>query len=122
MCFILPRNKIEQETSVFEWSQKGSLRFFYDQMFNTQSRELESLTQEAECYEPPPGTMQEYPKLKPLKMLDVFAGAGGLSIGLEQSGVAEAKWAIEWEQDAAAAYKVQPYFSTTGCFTIKWVK
>ena len=43
---------------------------------------------------------------KPLNMLDVFAGCGGLSIGLEQSGVALTKWAIEWEEDAAKAFKV----------------
>ena len=108
LCFIMPRNRIEQEEpSVFAWSQKGSLRFFYDQTFNTETRELEPLTKEAENYQPPPGTMQDYPlPEKPLNMLDVFAGCGGLSIGIEQSGLAEAKWAIEWEPDAAEAYKV----------------
>ena len=39
-------------------------------------------------------------------MMDVFAGVGGLSIGLEQAGVAEAKWAIEYVKDAANAFKV----------------
>ena len=43
-------------------------------------------------------------------MLDVFAGCGGLSIGLEQSGVAVTKWAIEWEKDAAKAFKVRFLF------------
>ena len=38
--------------------------------------------------------------------MDVFAGVGGLSIGLEQAGVAEAKWAIEYVKDAANAFKV----------------
>ena len=44
---------------------------------------------------------------KSLNMLDVFAGCGGLSIGLEQSGVAITKWAIEWEKDAAKAFEVR---------------
>ena len=38
-------------------------------------------------------------------MMDVFAGCGGLSMGLEKSGVAKAKWAIEWEKPAADAFK-----------------
>ena len=35
-----------------------------------------------------------------------FLGDKDLAIGLEQSGVAQAKWAIEWEKDAAKAFKV----------------
>lgn len=42
---------------------------------------------------------------KPLKCLDVFAGCGGLSLGLHQSGVADSKWAIEVYEPAAKAYK-----------------
>ena len=33
------------------------------------------------------------PKIgQPLRSLDIFAGAGGLSLGLHQSGVAETNW------------------------------
>ena len=35
----------------------------------------------------------------------MFTGCGGLSIGLEQSGVAKCRWAIEWDEDAANAFK-----------------
>ena len=105
LCYILPENKI-QETA-FAWTQKGLLRFYYSEMFNTKTRTLESITEEGKNYEPPPGYIQDFPMLdKPLNMLDVFAGCGGLSIGLEQSGVALTKWAIEWEEDAAKAFKV----------------
>lgn len=31
---------------------------------------------------------------RPLRCMDVFAGCGGLSEGLHQSGVAETKWAV----------------------------
>ena len=34
-----------------------------------------------------------------------FVGCGGLSIGLEQSGVAKCKWAIEWDEDIAKAFQ-----------------
>ena len=45
------------------------------------------------------------PKVKPLQSLDIFAGCGGLSLGLHQSGVAETKWAIECYDSAAKAFK-----------------
>ena len=106
LCYILPENKIQEDTA-FEWTQKGLLRFYYSQMFNAESRTLESMNEEAENFEPPPGSIQDFPMLdKPLNMLDVFAGCGGLSIGLEQSGVAITEWAIEWEKDAAKAFEV----------------
>jgi len=43
---------------------------------------------------------------RPLNCLDVFAGCGGLSLGLHQSGVANSRWAIEVFEPAAKAYKL----------------
>ena len=40
-----------------------------------------------------------------LRTLDVFAGCGGLSEGLHQSGVSKTLWAIEQDSDAASAFK-----------------
>lgn len=41
-----------------------------------------------------------------MRTLDVFAGCGGLSEGLHQSGISETLWAIEQDADAAAAFKI----------------
>ncbi|KAL3680908.1 hypothetical protein R1sor_023864 [Riccia sorocarpa] len=41
-----------------------------------------------------------------LSSLDIFAGCGGLSEGLHQSGASTTKWAIEYDQDAADAFKL----------------
>ncbi|KAJ7541010.1 hypothetical protein O6H91_10G041100 [Diphasiastrum complanatum] len=41
-----------------------------------------------------------------LRTLDIFAGCGGLSEGLQQSGVTDTRWAIEYEHPAAEAFKV----------------
>eukprot|EP01018_Ginkgo_biloba_P018917 Gb_24436 [translate_table: standard] len=41
-----------------------------------------------------------------LVTLDIFAGCGGLSDGLQQSGVTLTKWAIEYEEPAAEAFKL----------------
>ncbi|XP_039683076.1 DNA (cytosine-5)-methyltransferase 1 [Medicago truncatula] len=42
---------------------------------------------------------------KRLATLDIFAGCGGLSEGLHQSGVSSTKWAIEYEEPAGNAFK-----------------
>ncbi|XP_019171500.1 PREDICTED: DNA (cytosine-5)-methyltransferase 1-like [Ipomoea nil] len=42
----------------------------------------------------------------PLATLDIFSGCGGLSEGLEKSGAAVTKWAIEFDQKAAEAFKL----------------
>ncbi len=39
-------------------------------------------------------------------MMDLFSGAGGLSTGLESSGVAVAHWAVENCPDAAEAFRL----------------
>ncbi|XWS41226.1 hypothetical protein CRYUN_Cryun17cG0062700 [Craigia yunnanensis] len=41
-----------------------------------------------------------------LATLDIFAGCGGLSEGLHQSGVSLTKWAIEYEEPAGDAFKL----------------
>ncbi|ESQ32376.1 hypothetical protein EUTSA_v10003514mg [Eutrema salsugineum] len=47
----------------------------------------------------------EVPKEMRLATLDIFAGCGGLSKGLEQAGISETKWAIEYEEPAGQAFK-----------------
>ncbi|GLI71179.1 hypothetical protein VaNZ11_016282 [Volvox africanus] len=41
-----------------------------------------------------------------LDTLDIFAGCGGLSEGMHQAGVARTRWAIEYDSEAAAAFKL----------------
>lgn len=41
-----------------------------------------------------------------LATLDIFAGCGGLSEGLEQSGATVTKWAIEYEEPAGEAFRL----------------
>lgn len=44
--------------------------------------------------------------IRKLRTLDLFAGCGGLSEGLHQAGIAENLWAIEKEEPAAYAYRL----------------
>ncbi|KAH9026772.1 S-adenosyl-L-methionine-dependent methyltransferase [Lactarius pseudohatsudake] len=41
---------------------------------------------------------------QPLQALELFSGAGGLSIGLEDSGFVETRWAIEYAPSAARTF------------------
>ena len=48
----------------------------------------------------------DYPEVQRLACLDIFSGCGGLSHGLLQAGVAQVKWAVEMNQPAAEAFKL----------------
>ncbi|KAL7082283.1 hypothetical protein ACP275_14G089700 [Erythranthe tilingii] len=50
--------------------------------------------------------LKEVPKQNCLTTLDIFAGCGGLSEGLEQSGASSTKWAIEYEEPAGDAFRL----------------
>ncbi|KAI9446182.1 S-adenosyl-L-methionine-dependent methyltransferase [Lactarius indigo] len=61
-----------------------------------------------ECYEEHMESISEQKLFvqshQPLQALELFSGAGGLSIGLEDSGFVETKWAIEYAPSAARTF------------------
>ena len=60
-----------------------------------------------------PGTKRGV--LEALKTLDIFAGCGGLSEGMHQAGIADTKWAIEYDDAAAEAFKLNHPFAAMLC-------
>ena len=44
--------------------------------------------------------------IPPLATMDIFAGCGGLSEGMHQTGVVDTRWAIEYNSSAAQAFQM----------------
>lgn len=122
-CFIRPECGLNESPQA--WTKKGEHRFYYNMMYNKAAGTFEDLTCEAERYGRSKskggkggkvksssnddetledGALPEMTRPK-LRTLDVFAGCGGLSCGLDMAGAAESKWAIEVYEPAAVAYK-----------------
>ena len=99
---IYVQNKCEvvKSKSTDIWSKK----FYFDEFYDVSRCITGTLPPEAEKYVSLSSPEKKYHKNK-LKGLDIFAGAGGFSVGLEESGIIETKWAIEWNKDAANTYK-----------------
>ena len=91
--------KLEFEPTPTDAEQIGSI------WQNQSKREKEKSTNSATAFYSHP-TYLSWPAIEPLKTLDIFAGCGGLSEGLHQSGVAETYWAIENDPPAAQAFRM----------------
>ncbi|XP_074597623.1 DNA (cytosine-5)-methyltransferase 1-like [Brevipalpus obovatus] len=49
--------------------------------------------------------MDEVSNFMPLRTLDLFAGCGGLSLGFDQSGVSQTRWAVEKDNSSAHSFR-----------------
>ena len=89
-----------------KWTSNGPDRFYFNQAYESSEKKF---------YEPSNLAKQigistiekgmDHPQVKKkLTTLDIFAGCGGLSEGLHQSGIAEVRWAVENDKSAAIAY------------------
>ena len=101
------RDKDEEYKAVKAWTEEGPDRFFFRQSYRPAAQMFEELPDLARSM-----TDSRFPRYPPMKTserlrgLDIFAGAGGLSLGLHQSGVSRTDWAIEADLSAAAAYQL----------------
>ncbi|XP_076247833.1 DNA methyltransferase 1a isoform X2 [Calliopsis andreniformis] len=126
-CYLVYSENLNQP--VDEWIAAGPNRFYFNEAYNAQKQTFDEPPYHAisigKC-----SKMKDNLKLKgkkkeenekraiinkpteykiishKLKTLDVFAGCGGLSEGLHQAGVSENLWAIEKEEPAAYAYRL----------------
>ncbi|OXU20811.1 hypothetical protein TSAR_006495 [Trichomalopsis sarcophagae] len=123
-CYLTYSENLD--ISVEEWTVAGPNRFYFTQMYSHKEEEFDEPPSKAcsigklikksdkikskskktdapKLIDIPP----DFPQIKKkLRTLDVFAGCGGLSEGLHQAGVAESSWAIEVDEAAAHAYRL----------------
>ncbi|XP_066253971.1 DNA (cytosine-5)-methyltransferase PliMCI-like [Euwallacea similis] len=117
-CFIMFSENVQ---SASDWSMGGPLRFYFEEQFDFKTGEFgeppagyrkigalgkggktKGKSNSRKIIETPP----EWDKIpQPLRGMDIFAGCGGLSEGLHQSGICETKWAIEFDLAAAQAFR-----------------
>lgn len=100
-CHIAFEGNLED---VQKWLSEGGDRFYFSETYDC----LENNFLEPSMTVKLIGRSVEWSNYQrggeKLTTLDVFAGCGGLSEGLRQSGVARVKWAIENDGSAAEAY------------------
>ena len=102
-CFIMPEQLIS--TDVTKWSSEGQYRFYFNQEFNKETKNLQKLSLSVlERYMKRNVNECSIPFVPALRSMDAFAGCGGLSAGLEKAGIADTKWAIEKCPFAAKAF------------------
>lgn len=98
-CYVRPLENISEKNDLIKWTDQGEDRFFVDKMYNADRKTYE-LNQNLSLWPAP--ILEEVPALN---TMDIFAGCGGLSAGLGQAGVANHKWAIDFWEPSADAYR-----------------
>nr|UOI87905.1 DNA cytosine-5-methyltransferase 1 [Sogatella furcifera] len=110
-----------------EWTRGGPHRFYFNQSYDSSSQTFNDPPSSAmnigskgkgkgnKCKVKSSVKLSEkrgdiaipWPDIsRPLQCLDVFAGCGGLSEGFHQSGIAKTSWAIEKDEMAAHAFRL----------------
>ncbi|CAH0547187.1 unnamed protein product [Brassicogethes aeneus] len=99
--------------SAQKWCSKGDNRFYYSKMYSPSTSDFMEIPNnfvilESSEYSP------KHPKIEEkLNCLDLFSGAGGLSLGLSQAGLINTKWAVEKDPNACHAFQL----NNPGCTT-----
>ncbi|CAN8014880.1 unnamed protein product [Ixodes persulcatus] len=120
-CYVIYGENLAQD--IDDYLRKGPHRFYFSEAYDGKTKTFTEPSSKARmmgCLGKGKGKKgkssqkaanveapEEYfvPRQK-LRGLDVFAGCGGLSEGFHQSGVSETCWAIECEEPAANAFRL----------------
>ncbi|XP_048478482.1 DNA (cytosine-5)-methyltransferase PliMCI [Plutella xylostella] len=122
-CHLVHEKNIPSENKQ-EWLEKDPSRFYFREAFSRKTGKFTEVPPEAESVgrvdkgkEKGKGKGKSSKasatteasttaSVRPLRTLDVFAGCGGLSLGLHTAGAAAPRWAVEQVEPAAHAYEL----------------
>ena len=110
-CHVKYLDKFEKPDNFDDLLQRKSYYFYFDQFFDENTGEIMDLhnkqieieRENKTLFDKRQKNISKLSKQK-LKTLELFAGCGGFSEGLVQSGVAELKWAVERDYTFASSY------------------
>ncbi|XP_017882042.1 DNA (cytosine-5)-methyltransferase PliMCI-like [Ceratina calcarata] len=136
-CYLIYSDNLDQ--SVEEWTAAGPHRFYFTQAYDASEKtfvdppynatnigksEVGKGKGKAKCKSKRSQTDDKKVVDRPvdyctvprkLRTLDVFAGCGGLSEGLKRAGITDNRWAIENDETAACAYRLNNPDTTVFC-------
>ena len=106
-CFVkLVASQSVTDQQIEQWTEQGPDRWFYRRLYRAATRQMEEC-EAGQSLSDLEDNYPRYPNLETkLRCLDIFSGCGGLSLGLHQAGILTTSWAIEMDQSAAQAYKL----------------
>ena len=110
-CQVKYLDKGEKADNFDDLLQRKSYNFYFDQFFDENNgqvrdlhrKEIEIERENKKLFDRRHKNISNFLNKK-LKTLELFAGCGGLSEGLKQSGVAELKWAVERDFTFASSF------------------
>ncbi|KAH7980184.1 hypothetical protein HPB49_013687 [Dermacentor silvarum] len=120
-CYVVYSENLAED--VEDYLRRGPHRFYFTEAYDSETKRFVEPSSKARMMgclgkgkgkkgksssnavniEPPE---EYYVPQRKLRSLDVFAGCGGLSEGFHQAGVSESCWAIEREEPAATAFRL----------------
>ena len=97
-----------EQGGLMDWTEEGEDRFLCSRSYESATKTFAPLSSQVVAALEAILARRPAPQLapvKPLRGLDIFAGCGGLSQGLHDSGAVEPNWAVEFWGPSAQAYK-----------------
>ena len=102
-CTVL---RLEDSSELVKRWLENPTVFFFDSFYHYRSKEIMPLDLYAGTDLPPVSEWApDKENVRPLATLDMFCGCGGLSEGFKKAGIANVKWAVEFDSSLARIYR-----------------
>lgn len=110
-CYVVHPDALELDVTLDDWLTYDD-HFFVMEVLDSDQRvnmPVEDFQTCGACYQDQLVSMQQHKALlarnQPLQALELFSGAGGLSVGLHSTPYIQTRWAVELSQTPALTYQ-----------------